>query len=113
MSHTSQHQLAELLMKLSTIGLTEEAALRLAATEAPMSLFINGANAHGKCAELIAMSARNSLNNLASPWVVVNTPSVPTNYVHTWLNPDTSSARDLLYEVRISDTRHISSLALK
>jgi hypothetical protein len=37
----------------------------------------------------------------------VNAPSVPTNYIRAWLNPDTSSARDLLYEVRISDTRHI------
>ncbi len=107
MTHTSQHQLAELILSLGTGRMTPETALRLAASAGTVEHFTMGANAHGKCAELIAMSARNSLNDPASPWVVVNTPSVPTNYVRAWLNPDTSSARDLLYEVRISDTRHI------
>ena len=107
MTHTSQHQLAELILSLGTGRMTPETALRLAASAGTIERFTMGANAHGKCAELIAMSVRNSLNAPTSPWVVVNAPSVPTNYVRAWLNPDTSSARDLLYEVRISDTRHI------
>ncbi len=107
MSHTSEHQLAELLMKLSTIGLTEETALRLATTEGPISVFITGANPQGRCAELIAMSMRNSLHDPSSPWIVVNPPGAPSNYVRSWINPDPTSARDLLYEVRVSSTRHI------
>lgn len=107
MSHTSEHQLAELLMKLSTIGLTEETAMRLAATEGPISLFTTGANPQGRCAELIAMSMRNNLHDPSSPWAVVNPPSIPSNYVRSWINPDPTSARDLLYEVRVSSTRHI------
>ena len=107
MTHTSQHQLAELIISLGTGRMTPQTALRLAASAGTVECFTMGANAHGKCAELIAMSVRNSLNDPASPWVVVNAPSVPQNFVRAWLNPDTSSARDLLYEVRISDTRHI------
>ncbi len=107
MTHTSQHQLAELILSLGTGRMTPETALRLAASAGSIEHFTMGANAHGKCAELIAMSVRNALNDPASPWVVVNAPSVPMNYVRAWLNPDTSSARDLIYEVRISDTRHI------
>ncbi len=107
MTHTSQHQLAELMLALGTGKMTQQTALRLAASVSTIEHFTMGANAHGKCAELIAMSVRNSLNAPALPWVVVNKPSVPSNYVRAWLNPDISSARDLLYEVRISDTRHI------
>ncbi len=107
MIHRSQHQLAELILSLGTGRMTPETALRLAASTGTVERFTMGANAHGKCAELIAMSVRNSLNDPGSPWVVVNAPSVPPNYVRAWLNPDTSSARDLLYEVRISDARHI------
>lgn len=107
MTQASQHQLAELILALGTSRMTQQTALRLAESAGTIEHFTMGANAHGKCAELIAMSVRNSLNDPTSPWVVVNTPSVPSNYVRAWLNPDTSSARDLLYEVRISDTRHI------
>jgi len=107
MFHTSQHQLAELIQSLGTGRMAPETALRLAATESTIQHFTMGANPHGKCAELVAMTVRNSLSDPASPWVVVNTPSVPANYVRTWLNPDTTSTRDLLYEVRISETRHI------
>jgi hypothetical protein len=53
------------------------------------------------------MSMRNNLHDPSSPWVVVNAPSVPSNYVRSWVNPDPTSARDLLYEVRVSSTRHI------
>jgi len=94
-------------MKLSTTGLKKETALFHASTEGTMRPFIAGANPHGKCAELVAMSMRNNLHAPASPWIVVNAPSVPSNYVRSWLNPDTSSARDLLYEVRISEKQHI------
>jgi hypothetical protein len=107
MSQVSQHQLAELLMSLSTTGLKEKTALFLAATEGTMRPFMTGANPHGKCAELVAMSMRNNLHDPSSPWAVVNPPSIPSNYVRSWVNPDPTSARDLLYEVRVSSTRHI------
>lgn len=107
MVHTSQHQLAEVILALGTGRMTHQTALRLAASAGTIEHFTMGANAHGKCAELIAMSVRNNLHDPASPWVVVNAPSGPSNYVRAWLNPDASSARDLLYEVRISNTRHI------
>jgi len=107
MSQTSQHQLAELLMSLSTTGLREETALFLTATEYTLRPFITGANPHGKCAELLAMCMRNNLHDSSSPWAVVNPPSIPSNYVRSWINPDPTSARDLIYEVRVSSTRHI------
>ena len=107
MVSASQHQLAELIRALGTVRMTHQTALRLAGSAGSIEHFTMGANAHGKCAELIAMSVRNSLTDPVSPWVVVNAPSVPSNYVRAWLNPDSTSARDLLYEVRISDTRHI------
>jgi len=107
MSQTSQHQLAELLMSLSTTGLREETALFLSATEDTLRPFITGANPHGKCAELLAMCMRNNLHDPSSPWSVVNPPSIPSNYVRSWINPDPTSARDLIYEVRVSSTRHI------
>lgn len=37
----------------------------------------------------------------------MNAPSIPENFVRTWLNPDSTSARDLLYEIRVSNARHI------
>ncbi len=108
MTHTSQHQLADLILTLGTGRMTSETALRLAASPGAIEHFTTGANAHGKCAELIALSVRNSLSDPASPWVVVNPPSVPPNYVRAWLNPDTSSARDSA--LRSSNLGHAAHL---
>lgn len=77
MSQISQHQLAELLMSLSTTGLREETALFLSATDDTLRPFISGANPHGKCAKLLAMCMRNNLRDPSSPWDVVNPPSIP------------------------------------
>ena len=53
------------------------------------------------------MCMRNNLRDPSSHWVVVNPPSITSNYVRSWINPDPTSARDLLYEVRLSNTRNI------
>ena len=81
------------MLALGTGKMTQQTALRLAASVSTIEHFTMGANAHGKCAELIAMSVRNSLNAPALPWVVVNKPSVPSNYVRAWLNPDISERK--------------------
>ena len=107
MAQASQHQLAELLVKLSTNGLTQETALFIAAEQCTIGPFISGAHPHGKCAELISMSIRNNLRNPASPWVVVNPPNAPPNYVGCYLNPDRTSARDLLYEIQLPGDKRI------
>jgi hypothetical protein len=87
--------------------MTRETALRLAESLGNIEQFARGANAHGKFAEVIAMCVRDRLTDPASPWVVINSPTVPANYVRTWLNPDPTSARDLLYEVEVSEARHL------
>jgi hypothetical protein len=107
MAITSRHQLAELMLSLSTGKLSHETALRLAACTPTVEEVIRGANPHGRCAELISMSVRNNLHDPSSPWLVVNPPYVPSNYVRSCINPDPTSARDLLYEVRVSNTRHV------
>ena len=107
MPTTSRHQLAELLLSLRTGRLSRETALRLASGAGTIEGFVNGANAHGKCAELISMGVRNNLNDSSSPWVVINAPKVPENFVRSYVSPDPTSARDLIYEVRISGGRHV------
>jgi len=107
MTNISHHQLAELILRLSTGNMSRETALRLADSLGNVEQFARGANLHGKFAEVIALCARDSLTDPTTPWVMVNAPSVPENFVRTWLNPDSTSTRDLLYEIKVSSTRHI------
>ncbi len=107
MTMASRHQMAELILSLKTGQLSYETALRMASSAEAVERFVSGANAHGKCAELISVGVRNSLNDPTSPRSVVNAPCVPSNFVRAHINPDTTSARELIYEVRTSNTRHI------